>query len=198
MHRTGRGTAAKRAVKRSSRARAEAGTELREGFTVQDLVWDGERVTGIRGHTKGGATATEQARIVIGADGTHSFVARAVQTLTYQTKPALTCWYFIHWSGVPAGARVLFGDRQVPIACGTNDGLTVVLAGWPHGEFHHLVKRGIRDVAAFVALCSGREDKKAVGYKEDEKTNRFPDSPSCRPVARCSRGLVTSVRCSLP
>ncbi len=60
-----------------------------------------------------------------------------------------------------------------------------------------VVKRGIGDVAAFVALCSGREDKQAVGYKEDEKTNRFPDSPSRRPVARCSRGLVTSVRCSL-
>jgi hypothetical protein len=31
---------------------------------------------------------------------------------------------------------------------------------------------GIGDVAAFVAFCSGREDKKAVGYREDEKTNR--------------------------
>ena len=60
----------------------------------------------------------------------------------------------------------------------------------------HSLGGGIGDVAAFVAFCSGREDKKAGGYREDEKTNRFPHSPSCRPIARCSCGRVTSVRCS--
>jgi 2-polyprenyl-6-methoxyphenol hydroxylase-like FAD-dependent oxidoreductase len=49
-----------------------------ESFTVQELLTDGDRVTGIRGRTSGGATATERARIVIGADGQHSLVARPV------------------------------------------------------------------------------------------------------------------------
>ena len=69
-------------------AAVQAGVELREGFAVQDLVWEGERVIGICGQTKGGTPITEQARIVIGADGIHSRVARAVQATIYNAKPA--------------------------------------------------------------------------------------------------------------
>jgi 2-polyprenyl-6-methoxyphenol hydroxylase-like FAD-dependent oxidoreductase len=82
-------------------AAVNAGVELREECTLHDLVWEGERVTGIRDRTKGGAIVTERARLVIGADGTHSLVARLVRAPTYNTKPALTCWYAGHWSDVP-------------------------------------------------------------------------------------------------
>src|SRR5687768_2580842 len=50
-------------------AAVAAGAELREHFSVQALLTDGDRVTGIRGHAVGGATVSEQARLVIGADG---------------------------------------------------------------------------------------------------------------------------------
>ena len=40
-------------------AAVAAGAEVRERFTVDELVMDGERVTGIRGHAAGGATVTE-------------------------------------------------------------------------------------------------------------------------------------------
>src|SRR5579864_1755752 len=46
-------------------AAVEAGAELCEGFCVQEILIDGDHVTGIRGHTPGGATVTEKARIVI-------------------------------------------------------------------------------------------------------------------------------------
>ena len=49
---------------------------------MQDLVWDGDRVAGIRGHTQGGATVTEHARVVIGADGDAPFpIERSSQVL---------------------------------------------------------------------------------------------------------------------
>src|SRR5215475_3714280 len=60
-------------------AAAEAGAELREGFAAQELVSDGDRIVGIRGQAKSGAVVTERARIVIGADGMKSHVARAVK-----------------------------------------------------------------------------------------------------------------------
>jgi flavin-dependent dehydrogenase len=81
-------------------AAAEAGAELREHFSVQDLVWDGDRVSGITGRSASGTTVTERARMVIGADGIHSLVARQVQAPTYNTKPALACAYYSYWSGV--------------------------------------------------------------------------------------------------
>ena len=53
-------------------AAAEAGAEVREGFVVEEVVFDNNAVTGLRGHAKGGKTVTESARIVIGADGRNS------------------------------------------------------------------------------------------------------------------------------
>jgi flavin-dependent dehydrogenase len=103
-------------------AAEEAGTELREGFAVQELVWDGACVAGIRGRAQGGATVTERARIVIGADGRHSCVARTVKAPAYHVQPALTCWYYTHWSDVPAeGVEIYLRDRRMLIACRTND-----------------------------------------------------------------------------
>jgi len=55
---------------------------------------DGERVTGVRGHSAGGAAVTEEARIVIGADGLHSLVARSVTAPSYDVRPVLTCAYY--------------------------------------------------------------------------------------------------------
>lgn len=59
-------------------AAVEAGAEVREKFTVEGLVTEGDAVTGIRGHGPDGAATTEYGRVVIGADGAHSMVARAV------------------------------------------------------------------------------------------------------------------------
>ena len=50
-------------------AAVEAGTELREGFTAEALLWDGDRVAGIKGHSRTGGAIEERARVVIGADG---------------------------------------------------------------------------------------------------------------------------------
>ncbi len=52
---------------------------MREGFAIEELIFDGERVAGLRGHARGGASVSEKVRIVIGADGCNSLVARAVQ-----------------------------------------------------------------------------------------------------------------------
>src|SRR5215471_8581305 len=54
---------------------AESGVEVREGFGVDEIVLEGDRVVGIRGHGEGGSPVTERARVVVGADGLKSFVA---------------------------------------------------------------------------------------------------------------------------
>ena len=47
-----------------------------------------------------GGTVTEQARVVVGADGRHSAVARAVAPEQYHERPPLLCGYYSYWSGV--------------------------------------------------------------------------------------------------
>ena len=60
-------------------AAVDAGAELRERFSVEELTNDGRAVTGVRGRDDKGSTVTEKARLVIGADGARSFVAERVQ-----------------------------------------------------------------------------------------------------------------------
>jgi flavin-dependent dehydrogenase len=111
-------------------AAAEAGAEVREGFPVTDVVIEDGRVAGIRGPT------TERARVVIGADGHHSLVARVVNAPRYREQPPLQVSYYAYMSGLPMDGRYevcLRPDRGFA-AWETNDDLTVVIAGWPFSE----------------------------------------------------------------
>lgn len=118
-------------------AAVKAGAELREGFLVQELLMDGARVTGIRGRAAGGATVTEEARVVIGADGMRSLVARTVRAPEYNAKPALACAYYTYWSGVDIeGAEIYPRERWITIVFPTNDDLVCTFIEWPREEFH--------------------------------------------------------------
>ena len=117
-------------------AAAAAGAEVREGFTVTDLVIDDGRVTGVRGHGAGGRAVTEHARVVVGADGRHSRVARAVTPEQYHERPPLLCGYYSYWSDLPMKGRFetwIRPDRSFA-AWPTHDDLTLVIGGWPYAE----------------------------------------------------------------
>lgn len=116
---------------------SEAGAEVREGFSVEGVVVEDGRVTGIRGHSPGGETLTEQAEVVIGADGLRSLVAKAVSPQQYNERPPLLCGYYTYWSGLPVDGRfeTYVRENRGWAAAPTNDDLTLVVAGWPFAEF---------------------------------------------------------------
>jgi geranylgeranyl reductase family protein len=58
------------------RAAERAGATVREGTAVEDLVWDGAAVAGVVARSGNGQRATCNARVVVGADGLRSVVAR--------------------------------------------------------------------------------------------------------------------------
>lgn len=118
-------------------AASEAGAEIREGFTVEEVIFDADRVAGIRGHSRDGGTVTEYARVVVGADGLHSMVARAVHPQQYNEKPPLLAAYYTYWSGLPMNGRFEVYVRSYCsfAAWPTNDDLTLVIAGWQYKEF---------------------------------------------------------------
>lgn len=57
-------------------AAARAGAQVNEGTTVEDLVWDRRAVAGVVMRSRNGQRATCNARVVVGADGLRSVVAR--------------------------------------------------------------------------------------------------------------------------
>jgi 2-polyprenyl-6-methoxyphenol hydroxylase-like FAD-dependent oxidoreductase len=119
-------------------AASEAGAELREGFTVDEILAADGAVTGIRGHAKGGKAVTELARVVIGADGRHSLVAKTVQPERYDERPSHLAMYYAYWSGLPVNGfdtTVRAENRRGWAAAPTHDDLTVLPFGWPVEEF---------------------------------------------------------------
>ena len=118
-------------------AASEAGAEVREEFTVQDVVTENGRVVGVRGHSKGGDSVTEFAQVVIGADGRNSLVARAVGPEQYNEKPQILSGYYSYWSGLPMDGRfeVYIRPDRGWGAAPTHDDLTLVVGGWPFAEW---------------------------------------------------------------
>jgi flavin-dependent dehydrogenase len=116
-------------------AAVDAGAEVREGFTVDEVVVEDGAVVGIRGRDAGGSSVFERARIVIGADGRNSHVAKAVSPHHYNEKPMLQWSYYTYFSGLPLDGMhtIIRPDRgwgMMP----TNDDLTLIVVGWPTAE----------------------------------------------------------------
>jgi 2-polyprenyl-6-methoxyphenol hydroxylase-like FAD-dependent oxidoreductase len=113
-----------------------AGADVRERFVVEELTGTDGRVTGIRGRHKGGRPVAERARLVVGADGKHSLVARTVGAAVHHDRPPLTMACYTYWQDVSLeGGELYARPRRAVGAWPTNDGLTMTYVGWPVEEF---------------------------------------------------------------
>ncbi len=107
-----------------------AGVEVREGYHVDEVLVEDGRVVGIRSGDR-----EDRARVVIGADGRNSHVAKAVGAEEYNTKPRLQYSYYTYFSNLPMDGMETYirPDRGFGVA-ETHDGLTIIVAGWPYAE----------------------------------------------------------------
>ncbi len=141
---------------------------MREAFSVHDLLTEDGRVVGIRGAGGSGSPVSERCRVVVGADGLHSLVARTVRPDVHHAAPPLTCAYYAYWSGVAAGGLELHhGDHSLCITFPTNDGLTVVYVAWPHGEFHRVRADVEGSYLAAIARLPRLAERLRAGTRED-------------------------------
>lgn len=117
-------------------AALEAGAELRQGVTFEDVLKDGDRVSGIRGRLQDGSAFTAHAKVVIGADGTHSRVARAVGAESYNEFPKEAGSYnlYSYFKGVDLdGVEFFSRPERMIYAWETNDGRSVIGVIQPGG-----------------------------------------------------------------
>ena len=124
-------------------AAAKAGAQVRQGFTVEELVMDTDRVVGVRGRTADGRSIEERARVVIGADGRNSFVARALGLPKFDERPKCTFAYWSYYSGFDLGPAQLhrrgrMGAAVVPTNFGQN--MTLV---WGPSEWSREFRRDV-------------------------------------------------------
>lgn len=159
-------------------AATAAGVEFRERFAVESLATEDGRVTGIRGRDEQGRTVSEHARVVVGADGLHSAVARLVGAPVYEDRGTLTCAYYSYWSGVPVdGCEVFARDGCAFAAFATHDEMTCIPVFWPVGRFDevradpedHYLAAIDRAPSLAERVRSGRREERLVG------TNHIPN-----------------------
>lgn len=118
-------------------AAREAGAEIREGFTIDDVLIENETVVGVRGHSSDASAVEERARVVVGADGLRSRVAEAVHPGQYNEKPPLLACYYSYWSDLAMNGRfeTYIRPNRGFAAAPTHEDLTLLVVGWPYAEF---------------------------------------------------------------
>ncbi|MFI1393500.1 NAD(P)/FAD-dependent oxidoreductase [Streptomyces sp. NPDC020681] len=116
-------------------AAVAAGAEYREGCAVEELLFDGERVTGVRCRSARSGAQQEHASLVVGADGMRSLVADRVRAATLIEDPELTCAYYTYWEGVSEHFELFEAPGRWVGAIPTHDGATLIGAYFPQSEF---------------------------------------------------------------
>lgn len=166
-------------------AAVEAGAELAEAFTVDELLWSEGRVVGVSGHHRGGRGSSIRAQVVVGADGLHSTLARRVGAHPYREHPPLTGVYYSYWSGL-SGLGASFNARpgRLILVWPTNDELTCVYVAWPRDEFRQVRKDAEREFHAALGLVPGLADTVASGRREQ----RFVGTDDLPNLYRASAG----------
>jgi hypothetical protein len=174
-------------------AASEAGAEVREEFVVEDIVFEDDRVTGIRGHDRDGRTVTEKARVVVGADGHHSLVARTVQPEHYNDKPGLLVAYYSYWSDLPMDGRfeTYMRESRTFAAWPTNDDQTLIVGGWPFAEFEANKREIEGNFLKMLELAPHFADRVRAGKREERFVGTAARTISASRLVRGGRWLET-------
>ncbi|WP_241483227.1 NAD(P)/FAD-dependent oxidoreductase [Nocardiopsis halophila] len=164
-------------------AASRAGADVRQGASLRAPLYQGDRVAGVT-FAEGGREYSARARVVIGADGKHSTLARVVGARPYRDEGVQGCMYYAYWSGLPdEGFRVHTGAGCTVIVIPTNDGNTVVAVGWPREAFGRVksdveahyteaLRQTVPELHA--ALAQGRRESRIVG--DGDLANRYRTS----------------------
>ena len=153
-------------------AAIEAGAEFRDGVGVVDYVFSDGRLTGVRCRDHMGVQFEERATIIVGADGRHSQLARAVDAPMYQHVPTVLCYYFGYWSDVETEDFELYlraQERRVLFSFKTEDDLFAVFVGAPIEELPQ-IRRDIE--GSFMAALDLAPDF-AARIRAGQREERF-------------------------
>jgi 2-polyprenyl-6-methoxyphenol hydroxylase-like FAD-dependent oxidoreductase len=150
------------------------------GMRVVGLAGDGDRVAGADARDARGRTLRVRARLVVGADGRSSTVARLAGAATASSPNARFC-YFAYYEGLPEPGRVWRLGRDVVLAVPNDDGLTVV-AAFGHrsrlGEFAGDPGAALEAMAGALPdappVQRARRVSKVLGYKHHDNLWRSP------------------------
>lgn len=152
-------------------AATAAGAELRENTSVTGLLWEDDRVVGVR-CSSGGRRETLRARLVVGADGTHSRVAKAVDARTYLERPTRLASIWTYWQGSSVVDVPTWRDEHnYAFAWPTNDGAVLAGVTWPVSAFSELDRTDPR--VPYLAALERMAPELAEEIRSGEQDGRW-------------------------
>lgn len=117
-------------------AAVAAGTEFRDGVRVVDLVERDGRVAGAVSLGRDGERQVESARLVVGADGPNSVVARCTGVKESLVEPVVQSNIWSYWRGIALDhVRLYIREHKGAFAFPASDDTVLVAANLMHDEF---------------------------------------------------------------
>ena len=142
-------------------AAVAAGAVFRDGVRVVDLVERDGRVAGVVTGGANGARQVEHARLVIGADGPGSAVARAAGATESLIEPVVQSNIWSYWRGIALDhVRLYIRERAGAFAFPSSDGTVLVAANLMHDEF--VAARRVHEAAFHARVEQVAPDLRAM------------------------------------
>jgi flavin-dependent dehydrogenase len=161
-------------------AARDAGATVRHGVAVTGLIRDETgRVTGIRARCGQAGTFEATARVVIGADGSRSLVARATDAPTRRSTPHATASVYGYFTGIEnEGYRWYFTEGASAGVIPADDGVSNVFVSLTPGRFRREVRPDV--AAGFASVMADAFPEVAALVTSATRLGRwrtFPGSP---------------------
>jgi len=153
-----------------------AGAEVRERTLVRDVIYEGDRVVGVRAVDADGAAFECRSRLVVGADGMTSTIADAVKAPIRRSHPSLTCGFYAYWIGVPTdGVEFYLRHGHDVLVFPTHDGLTCIWAGRANDQWE--AYRAHREETYLASLDPSLVERTRKGQRVTafKGTHRLPN-----------------------
>jgi len=132
----------------TQRVSREPGVEFRQGAHVRELIWQDGRVTGVRWREAEGM-GEASARVIVGADGFYSTLAKSLEPAYESQFPVRRCMYYTYFQGIEplaedSYAEHHFIDDSLTYIFPTDANLTLVAVSLPISEFHSFRKEPLK------------------------------------------------------
>lgn len=155
-----------------------AGAEIRHGVSLQELVWDGERVAGALVLGSDGRRERIKAGLVIGADGRKSTVARLVQApITHRGHYAAAFAYGYYEPLELSGYHWFYRAGAAAGSVPTHNGQCCVFASLPSSASGALPQALVQGFDAVVRLVSPQLADQLVHAVRSAPLRMFAGAP---------------------
>lgn len=132
------------------RADREPTVEIRQGAQVKDLIEIDGRVAGVRWRDANGMNEA-RARVIVGADGFYSTVARSLDPAYESQFPVRRCMYYTYFDGIEPLEDISFAEHHfagdtLTYIFPTDANLTLVAVSAPISEFPTFKKEPLKQL----------------------------------------------------